>query len=69
MRLGKLFGKSFPKPLQKLFDWDGTGFRSCNSGASNGSDPISEKIARDLVTSAQWDVLLELFVIFLFTFI
>ena len=55
-------------PLQKLFGWDGTGFRSCNSGASNGSDPNSEKIARDLVTSAQWDVLLELFVIFFIYF-
>ncbi|MBQ7313976.1 MAG: hypothetical protein IJW81_10365 [Clostridia bacterium] len=67
--MGKLFEKSFPKPLQKLFGWDGTGFRSCNSGASNGSNPISEKIARDLVTSAQRDVLLELFVIFIYFYL
>jgi len=53
-------------PLQKLFGWDMDGYSSCNSGASNGSDPISKKTVRDLVTSAQRDVPLDFFVIFYF---
>ena len=54
--LGELFGKSSPKPLQKLFirEWDE--YSLCRSGASNMVGTNSEKIARDLVTSAQWDV-------------
>ena len=54
--LGELFGKSSPKPLQKLFIWEWDGYSLCRSGASNMVGTNSEKIFSDLVTSAQWDV-------------
>ena len=62
--LGETFWKKFPvvtqsvttNPIQKLFGWVKYGYSLCKSGASNVVDTNSEKTARDLVTSAQWDV-------------
>ena len=45
-----------PNPFKNFSsgEWDGWSF--CNSGASNFVGTSPEKIVRDLVTSAQWDV-------------
>ena len=61
--MGELFEKSSPKPLQKLFIWEWDKYSLCNSGAANIVGTSSEKIARDLVTSAQRDVQIEFFVL------
>jgi len=49
--------KVFPEPLSKTFlDGAMDGWSLCNSGAANSVGTNYQKIARDLVTSAQWDV-------------
>jgi len=62
--LGENFLKKvFPQtPFQKLFIQEKDRWSFCNSGASSEVDSNSEKILRDLVTSAQWDVGVEFLV-------